>query len=284
MSNNIYFECKDNTNIVVTDSGYIENKLTNVYKGSVIAATTENITLSGTQTVDGISLSVDDRILVKDQSTSSNNGIYIVAAGAWTRAADFAADTSVTGVSIYVSGGTVNSNTMWVCTNAKRSDIVGTDNLSFSKVGEGSKDYLYGSRSSSNQLILNSSTDIVFNAENAAQGGVSLNTSTGVITLNSDRIYVLMFRLQFRDYTNETNGSINVGWVDSSNNSLADNGLRALGVPTTYSTGRTADTPYGIVLYSTYGGNDTQVKVRVISKTGNTYVRANYSSVTVYEI
>jgi len=61
-------------------------------KDAVVAATTGNITLSGTQTVDGVALSVGDRVLVKNQSTSAQNGIYIVQSGAWTRAED--ADTA----------------------------------------------------------------------------------------------------------------------------------------------------------------------------------------------
>jgi hypothetical protein len=58
-------------------------------KQSVRTATTADITLSGTQTVDGINLSAGDRVLVKDQSTASENGIYdVVDGGAWTRSAD----------------------------------------------------------------------------------------------------------------------------------------------------------------------------------------------------
>ena len=53
------------------------------------AATTANITLSGTQTIDGITLIAGDRVLVKNQTAGANNGIYEVAAGAWARAYDF---------------------------------------------------------------------------------------------------------------------------------------------------------------------------------------------------
>ena len=53
------------------------------------AATTANITLSGTQTIDGITLVAGDRVLVKNQTTASQNGIYEVASSGWTRAYDF---------------------------------------------------------------------------------------------------------------------------------------------------------------------------------------------------
>ena len=58
------------------------------FKPSVKAASTANLTLSGAQTVDGIALIAGDRILVKDQTATEENGIYLVAAGAWTRATD----------------------------------------------------------------------------------------------------------------------------------------------------------------------------------------------------
>ena len=57
-------------------------------KAPVVAATTTNITLSGTQTIDGVAVTAGQRVLVKNQTLPQNNGIYIVAAGAWTRSAD----------------------------------------------------------------------------------------------------------------------------------------------------------------------------------------------------
>ena len=51
----------------------------------VTAATTSNITLSGTQLVDNVPLSVGDLVLVKNQSTSANNGVYVVSSSSWTR-------------------------------------------------------------------------------------------------------------------------------------------------------------------------------------------------------
>ena len=84
-------------------------------KGSVRVATTANITLSGTQTIDGVSLSEGDRVLVKDQSTGSENGIYVVASGAWSRAADANSDADVTaGLFTFVSEGSSYADTGWV--------------------------------------------------------------------------------------------------------------------------------------------------------------------------
>ena len=92
-------------------------------KNSVRVATTANGTLSSAfannSTVDGITLATGDRILLKDQSTGSQNGIYTVnASGAPTRATDFDADSEVTGGTFFfVEEGTVNADNGFVMTN-----------------------------------------------------------------------------------------------------------------------------------------------------------------------
>ena len=67
------------------------------------AATTANITLSGTQTIDSVVLIEGDRVLVKNQTISANNGIYDVSSGAWTRAADYSYGRLTTRVSRYAT-------------------------------------------------------------------------------------------------------------------------------------------------------------------------------------
>jgi len=86
-------------------------------KASCVAATTANITLSGTQTIDGVALIAGDRCLVKDQTLSQNNGIYLVAAGAWTRATDMDTWAEVPGAFTFIEQGTVYADTGWVCTS-----------------------------------------------------------------------------------------------------------------------------------------------------------------------
>ena len=86
-------------------------------KASCRAATTANITLSGAQTIDGVAVIAGDRVLVKDQSTAANNGIYVAAAGSWSRAADADTWAELVGAFTFVEDGTVNDNSGWVCTS-----------------------------------------------------------------------------------------------------------------------------------------------------------------------
>lgn len=86
-------------------------------KASVRVATTADITLSGTQTIDGVALSTGDRVLVKDQSPGSENGIYVVASGSWSRATDADSSAEVTaGMFTFVEQGTVNADRGYVLT------------------------------------------------------------------------------------------------------------------------------------------------------------------------
>ena len=85
-------------------------------KASVIAATTGNITLSALQAIDGISVAAGDRVLVKNQSTASQNGIYLAATGAWTRTTDADTWNELVSAFTFVEQGTTQGDTGWVCT------------------------------------------------------------------------------------------------------------------------------------------------------------------------
>jgi phage-related tail fiber protein len=76
-------------------------------------ATTANITLSGTQTIDGIALVAGNSVLVKNQGVTSQNGIYTVAAGAWTRRADADSAAEILGIIVPVMEGTANAGSLW---------------------------------------------------------------------------------------------------------------------------------------------------------------------------
>src|SRR3977135_4462940 len=83
------------------------------------AATTANITLGGLQTIDGIALAENDRVLVKNQSTGSQNGIYSASTGNWTRTRDFdGAFDIVSGTRVYVTSGSVSAQFEYVVSTA----------------------------------------------------------------------------------------------------------------------------------------------------------------------
>ena len=102
-------------------------------KDSVKVATTGNITLSGAQTIDGIAVSAGDRVLVKSQSTASENGIYVVAAGAWSRADDANISAEVTpGMFVFVEEGNSTGDNGYVLTTDAPITL-GSTNLVFTQ-------------------------------------------------------------------------------------------------------------------------------------------------------
>ena len=105
-------------------------------KDSCVAATTGNITISTAlnngDTLDGVSLSTNDRVLVKDQSTASQNGIYVVGSSP-ARAADLATGANAAGFFTFVEKGTVNADNGFVCTSDSGSAVVGTNNLTIAQ-------------------------------------------------------------------------------------------------------------------------------------------------------
>src|SRR5262245_1369442 len=79
--------------------------------------TTTNITLSGLQTIDGVSVASGNRVLVKNQTSPQSNGIYIAAAGAWSRSTDANTAVLVAGMVVPLGPeGTQQPDTAWACT------------------------------------------------------------------------------------------------------------------------------------------------------------------------
>ncbi len=101
--------------------------------GSVGNATTANVTLSGEQTIDGV-LTSTSRILVKNQTSATENGIYVTAAGAWSRATDADAGAEFVRLGVFVSAGTTQAGTTWVCTRTT-APTLGSDNITFVQNG-----------------------------------------------------------------------------------------------------------------------------------------------------
>ena len=154
-------------------------------KDSVKVATTANVTLSGAQTIDGVAVVAGDRVLVKNQTVDSENGIYVVDASAWSRAVDADVNADVTsGLFTFVEEGSVNADSGWVLTT-DGSITVGTTGLFFSQFsGAGSITAGAGLTKNGNQIdvVTADANRIVVNADNIdlATTGVIAGTYTSV--------------------------------------------------------------------------------------------------------
>jgi hypothetical protein len=111
------------------------------WKEPVRAATTAAGTLAtdfeNGDAIDGVTLATGDRILVKNQASATENGIYVVnASGAPTRASDADAGSELLGAVVFVSEGTTNKDTVWACTT-NATITVGVTNLAWARLAPG---------------------------------------------------------------------------------------------------------------------------------------------------
>ncbi len=168
---------------------YVDNLLTGLsWKLAVAVATTANVTLSGEQTIDGV-LTSASRILVKNQSTASQNGIYVTAAGAWTRSADMDSAVEFPSAAVFVQGGTVNGDTQWTCTN--NSVTVGSTSVTFAQVsGAGTYSAGTGLQLSGNQFAVDSTIATLTGAQaltNKTYNGNTWTAGTGILTIGAGK-------------------------------------------------------------------------------------------------
>lgn len=137
-------------------------------KHSVRVATTTNITLSGTQSIDGVSVVAGDRVLVKNQTTVAQNGIYIVAATTWSRSADMDAWNEVPNAFVFVETGTTHADSGWVCT-ADQGGTLGTTNITWAQFSSAGA-YIAGNgltlTGNTFDVVTASTARIVVNADN----------------------------------------------------------------------------------------------------------------------
>ena len=158
-------------------------------KNSCVAATTANITISTAlnngDTLDGVSLSTNDRVLVKDQSTASQNGIYVVGSSP-ARATDLATGSNAAGFFTFVEQGTVNADNGFVCTSDSGSAVVGTNNLTIAQFsGAGQITAADGLQKSGNTLSVDLKSNgglVIESTEIAVDLGASSITGTLPVT------------------------------------------------------------------------------------------------------
>lgn len=100
-----------------TTKSYVDNVAQGLdVKASCVVGTTANIALTGLLTIDGYTVADGDRVLVKNQSNTAENGIYVAAAAAWSRSADANTWNELVSAFTFVEGGSTLADTGWVCT------------------------------------------------------------------------------------------------------------------------------------------------------------------------
>tara|TARA_R100000365_G_C2747452_1_gene77377 strand:- start:4450 stop:6054 length:1605 start_codon:yes stop_codon:yes gene_type:complete len=115
-------------------------------KGPCRVATTEDITLTDLQTIDGVALADGDRVLVRAQMDAKQNGIYVVDTGEWRRSRDFASNRDIRkGTRVVVTSGITYATSEWLVT-ASDPIVLGTSEIGFA------------------QLFFSSGSDVTINA------------------------------------------------------------------------------------------------------------------------
>lgn len=181
------------------------------WKDPVRAATTANITLSGAQTIDGVSVIAGDRVLVKNQSTGSANGIYVAASGAWSRAADYDAASELVGGTVFVSEGTANGNSQWTMTTDAPITL-GTTALVWTQAGGGTS-YTAGNGILISGGVISADPAVVARKASATIGDGSATTITVTHNLNTQDVAVSVKEVS-------SNAGVLVDWVANGVNTV----------------------------------------------------------------
>jgi hypothetical protein len=190
--------------VVPSNAAHIVNKayvdsLSFVKKGdNVKTISLTNITLSGTQTVNGVALVANDLILVAGQTTGANNGVYVVAAGAWTRSTTNDVDAEIRGAYHFITNGTY-ANQRYINTNASAITI-GTTAISYGIDFGAETDPIWVAFRDANAITSTSITNwntafsnYIANTRAVAVLGTSgrLSSSAGSQNLTADRTWTL---------------------------------------------------------------------------------------------
>jgi hypothetical protein len=187
---------------------YVDAAVAAVVSSSLTAkaATTANITLANTQTVDGVALAANDVCLVKNQSTNSQNGVYrVISGGPWQRVTGMDTWAEVPGAIVSVQQGTVNGDTLWLSV-ADAGGTLETTAITFTQV-PGPTDIIAGAGltrtgqqidviAADSSLTINANDIAVHLATNAGLvlagggGGIAINPDANSLSLSSNLLAV----------------------------------------------------------------------------------------------
>lgn len=188
----------------LVDKSYVDSVAAGLDpKASVRVATTGYITLSGLQTIDGVTVIAGDRVLVKDQGTAGNlNGVYDASSGTWTRSSDFdstPANEVTAGAFMFVEEGTTNGDTGWVL-STNNPITIGVTSLTFVKFStlaalsfsngltQSGTNVTLGGTLTQNTVILNNNNSLTLReSTSATMQNLQLTSDTGAsfVTLNA---------------------------------------------------------------------------------------------------
>jgi phage-related tail fiber protein len=163
-----------------TTKSYVDNIAQGLdVKASCVVGTTANIGLSGLLTIDGYTVSAGDRVLVKSQTNTAENGIYVASASAWSRSADANTWNSLISAFTFVENGSTLSDTGWVCT-VDAGGTLGVTAVTWSQFSGA------GTYSAGTGLTLTGTTFSITNtAVTAGSYGVAGGTSFASFTVNA---------------------------------------------------------------------------------------------------
>lgn len=170
---------------------------------TAMAATTAAITLSGTQTIDGIAVVVGDRVLVKNQASAATNGVYDVQASTWSRTPGLDTATGAANSDIItVTGGTTNGGTVWT-TSFKGTDTLNTTAMNWFRLVDASQ-VATGSTIMPPPLISRRTTTVANSTTTYATTGLS-------VTVAASKVYHFRARGQYQTAATTTGIGFRVG-------------------------------------------------------------------------
>jgi hypothetical protein len=193
------------------------------FKEPVLVATTANITLSGLQTIDGATMSAGNRVLVKNQTDATENGIYLASAGEWYRAPDAASSRNINkGVLVWVQGGAANANKVFYF--SVLAPDLGTDNILLVEMDFGGSAGLSDAPSDSNQYARYNGTWVALDYATLADARAA---TAGLNIFTTELIETAAELVALTDAA-----TVAVDWDSAINFSLTLGGNRTLGNPT----------------------------------------------------
>ena len=153
-------------------------------KTPALVVSTTNITISGTQTIDGVALVATDRVLLVGQTDPIENGLWVVQVGAWTRPADFASGSTAGQAYVLITSGNTQAGSSWLCNTPTA--VIDTDPIEFAQFSIPGQTTATNVGTGAGEIFRNK-TGITLNLKTIAAGThISVTNNADDITLATD--------------------------------------------------------------------------------------------------